>query len=139
VVLALVAGGALGGDGDVVKKELKRLEGTWQLLKAVDEGKAAPEEEVKNGRMVFTGDKLTLKTSKGTYDLRFTLDPSKDPQHITIHSGKGEDEKVSQGIYKLEKDQLTICVTKGRGPRPTTFASTRKLPTILFVLERVKK
>jgi uncharacterized protein (TIGR03067 family) len=138
VVLALLASGARGGDGDAAKKELKRFEGTWKVLKLEEGGDPAPADEVQKTELIFAGDKITVKGPKGDEEARFTVDPSKKPAHIDIRPSKGQ--KLVQGIYKFEKDQLILCFTMAKDAmRPTTFASSQKPRTTLAVLQRAKK
>jgi uncharacterized protein (TIGR03067 family) len=44
-----------------------------------------------------------------------------------------------QGIYKIEGDTLTICASRGKVERPTTFESPEGSGITLYVLKRVKK
>jgi uncharacterized protein (TIGR03067 family) len=137
VVLALVGGGALGGNGDAVKKELKRLEGTWQFTKMVRDGEDTPAKEVESLQLVIAGDKLTVKNPKKDEVAQFTIDATKNPHFINIQPGGGA--KLVEGIYKLVKDRLTICFIHDGGPRPKEFASPKKTRAVLTILERVKK
>jgi len=135
---ALVGAGAPGGEGDAAKKALARLQGTWKILKFMKGGDLEPADEVQKMRVVIAGDKLTVRTGKKDDEARIALDPSKKPPTIDIHPPR--EKKPVRGIYKLEKDQLTICFTPdGKEQRPTEFTSTQKAGTSLLVLEREKK
>jgi uncharacterized protein (TIGR03067 family) len=138
LVAALVAAGTVGA-GDAAKEELKRLQGTWKVLKMQQDGKPAPAEMVEKTQVVFTGDKVTV-TISGERDevATITVDPSKNPATVDICPEK--EKGVIKGIYKLVKNQLTVCFAKDpKRPRPKEFSSTEEAGTGLIVLERVKK
>ncbi len=137
VVLVLVAGGALGG-GDAGKKEMKRFQGTWKVVKLDEGGEVAPADEAQKTEMTFSDDKISVKSPKGAQEATFSVDPSKKPAHIDIRPIKSD--KVVQGIYKFEKKQLVICfVLDKAATRPTKFASAQKPRTTLVILERTGK
>jgi uncharacterized protein (TIGR03067 family) len=125
---------------DAVKKELEKLQGTWKVVKAIKEGRAKSDDELKEMHAVITADKLTVKlTVKASEDLSettpFTIDPSKQPTTIDLTIGK----RTLQGIYELDKDTLKICVSLEEDKRPTEFTSTDKSRTSLLILQREKK
>ena len=57
---------------------------------------------------------------------RIELDPSRDPRTIDVipDGGKDRGERML-GIYKLEDDQLTICMAAPGKPRPAEFKAER--------------
>jgi uncharacterized protein (TIGR03067 family) len=64
----------------------------------------------------------------------FSLNASASPRKIEILHGN----KVTAGIYKIERDQLTICLAMGAdaGQPPSDFSSPPPAGCILFVLKR---
>jgi uncharacterized protein (TIGR03067 family) len=135
---ALVADAQTGDDKDDVKK----LQGRWQATKWIDDSeKPAPDDEVKGYTLEFKGDHVLFGRRKAGRDQgqKYTVDPSKQPRWIDIEMGE---KPLGLGIYKIEGDELTICVVgsnnSGRpSPRPSEFQAKMDQYTLL-VLKRVK-
>ena len=104
---------------DPNKADLKALQGTWQMIKAVKEGKAT-DKDIKGVTMVIEKDTLTIKDGKRDEQVKIKVDPSKKPHQIDLEVGKGKIETV-KGIYKLEKDELSIRFAERGKDRPTSF------------------
>jgi uncharacterized protein (TIGR03067 family) len=145
-VLAVVAPGS-GDDkkDEAAKEEVKKLQGTWQVKKWIDSSEEPAEaDEIKDFTFEFKGDTVTLRKRKGDgKEMKYTLDPSKKPKWFDLPQG-GADGDVAEGIYKLDGDELTICVISGMrndtpSPRPTEFKASKPNKYTLFVLKRVKK
>jgi len=107
------------GPDDTSKADLKALQGTWQLIKAVKEGKNT-DKEVKAVTMVIEKDSLTIKDGKRDERVTIKVDPKKKPHEIDLEVGKGKS-RIVKGIYKLEKDQLSIRFGEPGKDRPTSF------------------
>jgi uncharacterized protein (TIGR03067 family) len=136
VLLAVVfasAGVVAGGDA---KADLKKLAGTWSVVSAQKGGKDAPENDIKELRLIFNGDKFTARFGDKSKDGTFKIDPSKKPKQIDITLM----DKIAEGIYQFKGDNLELCLSEPGGgePRPTEFKSAEGSRTILFVLKREK-
>jgi uncharacterized protein (TIGR03067 family) len=117
VFLAFVATLALAQQPD---DSVKEILGEYSLKTGFKGGKEISNEE-KNRfeKMEIKKDTITI-FEKGRADpAKFTLDATKTPKQITIMP-EMTDIKVL-GIYKLEKDELTMVFTIGE-TRPTDFA-----------------
>jgi len=78
------------------------------------------------------------QAEQGTYK----TDTKKDPAEIDImppseKAGRG----TIRGIFKIEGDTLTLCVTGGKddGDRPAKFESPEGSQVMLMTLKRAKK
>jgi uncharacterized protein (TIGR03067 family) len=140
VGLLLVSGAAQANDA---KKELEKLQGTWEIIEIVNGGRAVPPEEVKGGQVVFNGDAMTLKEGRDDKDprtFRVKLDLSQNPKAIdTTALNREYKGSVSPAIYQLDGDTLKLC-----GPndpdtkeRPRALKSEEGSNVLLLTLKRV--
>jgi uncharacterized protein (TIGR03067 family) len=116
--------------------DLAKLQGTWRIESMEYNGEKLRREQLKDGERVrIVGEKWITNDEEG----RFWIDPSKSPKTIDITSGY---RMINQlGIYRLERNRLTICMWGGDEPakqqRPKAFATAEGSPMILLVYQRV--
>jgi RNA polymerase sigma factor (sigma-70 family) len=133
-------------------KETDSLEGTWALVGIEFKGQKIPEEEAKvvGLRWVIRGDTLTETARGKKRESAIQLDPSHRPQRLTltVRGGIGgeffvggtDKGTVVLGIYRLEKDRLTLCFQdKGVKEFPKEFAAGLDDPSGIYVLKRLPK
>jgi uncharacterized protein (TIGR03067 family) len=138
--LVLLAGALLigGGAQDAVKKELARLQGTWQTV-SVEINGSPLEQEFKEDRLVIKGADFTLRAGKGSMKGTLRVDPGKTPPTIDTEVSDGANKGVkSVGIYELRGDTLKVCYAPAPNPRPTEFKTAPKSGTALVVYRRIK-
>jgi len=131
LLVALLAG--VDGAGDANDAAL--LKGSWRVVATEFNGKALPEESLRDRKIVFEGDRMLVyvgEEKKRT--LTFRLDPKQKPKHIDLT--QPDKDRSAQGIYALEKDELKLCYGEPGDPRPTTFASPEGKKVFLLVLRR---
>jgi uncharacterized protein (TIGR03067 family) len=126
--LAVAVVPALSADtkDDPIKKELEKLQGKWDCVSVVMDGKELEKTRIKGLSVVFKGTKAIInEKSPIEVTAEVTIDPTKKPAEIDfrfdIDSVKGGAQK---GIYKLVGDMLTVCSGPQGGARPTEFKST---------------
>lgn len=125
---------------DPAKQAQDSFQGEWQMVAHTLEGKLKTKDDLVDTRIVVKGDTMTIHLRCQNNKVTFTLDPKANPPAIDL---KPQDqlgkEIILQGIYKLEKDKITICSALDEGERPKEFKSTESSRTIMLVLERVQK
>jgi uncharacterized protein (TIGR03067 family) len=120
------------------KTDLDRFQGTWQLVSAMQDGNALPEDKLKQTTIVFKGDTFRFPGSAEYATSRegtIKLDESKNPKEMdAISTGK----EVMLGIYALQENGYKVCFAPAGKPRPTEFTSTSGSGYILQSWERKK-
>jgi uncharacterized protein (TIGR03067 family) len=118
--------------------DLDMMQGTWNLVSAMEDGKALPDDEVKQTTIVVRGNSFRfpgLAEDATSKEGTFTLDATKNPKEIDSTS---TDNEVSLGIYELEPDSYKICFAPAGKPRPTRFSSEPGSGQIFQVWKRQK-
>jgi len=125
-------------DKKEVSKELMQFQGTWKVVKLLDEaGKEPPGGTPDEVRITFTGNKFSIKLGKDSpQEGTFSVDPKKDPTEMDIMGGPKKEKSLA--IYKFDKDgKLTLSyANKPNSMRPKKFGETE---AIQMVLEKVKE
>jgi uncharacterized protein (TIGR03067 family) len=134
---------AVGDDRDAAyQKELEKFAGTWQFIASEKDGVKKPEAEVKNIKIIFKGDKLTLEQAGKTVEEGwFCIDPARKLKVIDYYPTKPEG-KVEMGIYDWGgDDKLTVCFTDPgtEQTRQTLFSTTKTTKGAGHVLTLVKR
>lgn len=126
---------------EAIKKDRKRIQGTWQVTALTISGNKAKDEDAKKITVV-NGDHGTWSVrsegkeiSKGTS----TFDPTKKPKTIdfTPTEGGGKGDQFF-GIYQLKKNTRKLCFAPAGKDRPTKFSSNPDNQHVLVTFERVK-
>ena len=132
----LFSGAMVVGQDDeaAIKKEKELLKGTWKF-ESVKSPKGDKDDFGDAKLEFFTDGKVQF--TKGTEQKKATykINPAGKPKEIDLKpEGK---EEAMQGIYRIEKDTLTICICEGQNvARPTEFEAKDK--NVLVTLKRVK-
>jgi uncharacterized protein (TIGR03067 family) len=128
-------------ESEVVRQELARFQGTWQLVRAESNGEKVPEERVRQVRVTITGNTHTVRFGDQVvvHDVSFAIDPTKTPREVTdtINDGPNKGKQIL-GIYALEGDTLTSCVAPIGKDRPAEFGTVAGSGHTLRVFRRVK-
>lgn len=99
------------------------LEGEWQMLSGVMDGKPMDESLVKWVKRVTQGNITTVLAGPQTMlKAEFTLDAAKSPKAIDYLNLAGSHKGKKQlGIYKIEQQVLTMNIAAPGATRPSKF------------------
>jgi uncharacterized protein (TIGR03067 family) len=139
VVLSCV--GIAGGQDDVVKKELAKMQGTWCVVRGEEDGQPASDSLIEHLKWTVKGDRLTLKGLKPTEDaagtLQLSLDVSTMPKCIDLKVLDGSLKGATlEGVYEWKDDEWKMCIHMRSGNRPLEFETKQGTDRVLFVLKR---
>ena len=142
LALGFLAAPTADAQEDVVKEEMKKLQGKWVRIYVEADGKKSEDDQKKPGKAIIltvNGDKYGGET--------FKLDPAKKPKHINVSTVDDKGKAITlPGIYELKGDVLKLCFPfpfEGKfdkiGKRPTEFGSKPGGNDVLEVYQREKK
>ena len=120
------------------REDLHRLQGTWTLVSAMQDGRALAEAKVKKTTIVFKDDTFRFPESAEYATSRsgtITIDATKTPKQMDAISPEKE---VMLGIYELNGDNYKVCFAPAGKPRPDELTSKAGSGYILQVWVRVK-
>jgi uncharacterized protein (TIGR03067 family) len=110
------------------EKDYERLSGTWQLTRAVVNGRPVPANVLRN--TILITDRNTFRFPKasgvGTHPAgRFTVNPDTRPKEVdSIAEGGPRAGQLTPGIYEiLDANHKRACWGPRGGTRPTEFKS----------------
>ena len=148
VVLALssfIAAQEPKGKEDLVKTELKRLEGTWDVieLKFLTKASTGIMRLTERFQLEIAGTVfMVLRDGKEAGRVQFTIDPAQEPKTLEFI----DDKKTHKFIYAVEGNQLKLATLKpeSSGPigRPVSFdpqTLADRTSMVVIVLKRAKK
>jgi RNA polymerase sigma-70 factor (ECF subfamily) len=125
--------------------DLVKMQGRWRLVDADDSDGVSKKQGFARHVMVVKGDEMWTESDAGGMDDRgrFQLGPDKSPKRIDFRTGgTRKDGQDRLGVYALDGDKLTICVSSvvpaGESRRPTDFAIKPGTGRVLLVYEREK-
>jgi uncharacterized protein (TIGR03067 family) len=133
-LMAFAIGGILAAD----EKGLKELEGTYKLVHAERDGKAAEKALTDSATVTIQGDELVVAfvgDDKKTSKIKVNAEAKPATIELTPQDGKDKG-KTFPGIYKIEKGEVTLAFSE-QGDRPKEFKSDNE--AILLRLKKVEK
>ncbi len=145
VVLLVLAGTApLALADDKADKEKKKFDGTWTMVSGEVDGKPVADEHVKQGKLTYEGEKITVATphqSKDPFTAKLKrVDPSKKPAEMdwVRDAGPGAGQTM-MAIYEwVDEDTYRICFDPSGKVRPKEFKAPAGSGFMLHVWKRAK-
>jgi uncharacterized protein (TIGR03067 family) len=131
---------SVGIQGDDLEVETKKMQGSWKVTASQVNGGKIPLEAFKKVVVVIKDNRIFFKDNGTTYDeIEFDLDLATKPREIDFLYTAGLKKGVlERGIYKLDGDQLTICMAQQKQKRPAEFVSQKGTGQQMFVFKRDK-
>jgi uncharacterized protein (TIGR03067 family) len=126
---------------DPVKRVLKKMAGTWQMVSLVVDGRnMLAKDDGLERSAVIKEDVLTVIGGEQGVRAALKINPGKEPREIdVIFTGGPSKGETLKGVYKLEGDYLTIGSVRGDANRPTDFTSKPGSGISLIVYKRQKR
>jgi uncharacterized protein (TIGR03067 family) len=117
------------------------LQGTWTLTAGEADGKALPDKDLKDGKLVMKGaDYSVTLAGKGTVTGTLKVNSKSAPKTIDITDASGANKgKTCLGIYELKGDEFRVAFAPPGKPRPTKFATQPDSGTWIHVWKRAKE
>lgn len=132
--------GADSPEPNILKEEIKRLQGTWVHVASEIRGERTKATE--RVELVITHDRIVLKAKDFGDESKYRIDPTKEPKELDlIYTGKRNPERkgVAKCIYRLSGNELTICGNALGAPnRPREFKTREKDGLSMEVYRREK-
>ena len=131
----ILSGSAAMAQGDLLKLEAAKLQGTWQVVSMEGGGKKVPEKSIETAHFLIQGNKISLSGKKE--DLRkFRLDVTTKPKAIDLFDDTATE--FSKAIYEVDGHTLRLCFSQStKLDRPRGFDTTGT-KYLSFTLKRVK-
>lgn len=139
VGLVALVGGAVSGQDTGAESDRQRLQGVWKPVSVTMGGTdvTAGLAQVTDGSdlITFDGDRMVSRQGGEKKSLPFQVNPAGSPRELDVDTGDGK--AVIRAIYRLDRDDLTICFSLSETQeRPTDFATTAGSQTMTWVYRR---
>lgn len=127
VLVPIVAGVALFAayfaQPPAAGKAATELQGEWLLVAAEREGTAMPQTQSFNERLVIEGNRFSRRQTAPNGK---TIDAEQGTLSLDIDGRAGDIDFVmragtARGLYRVEADELKLCITREGGSRPDSF------------------
>ncbi len=125
-----------GNKEELVKADLAKLEGEWEIVAYQKDGDAEGAAALR-----LVGEVVTFKDREYTFSSDLgsgaidDIDPTQSPKRVTY---KGKAGKLEYGIYLLEGDVFVDCLSDNEKDRPTAFTSRPDSGHTLIMYRRVR-
>jgi uncharacterized protein (TIGR03067 family) len=106
-------------------EQLRALEGTWTFARLEIDGSTIPASALGASRILIDGDRFRTESPEATYEGIFNINVETQPHEIDIEFvGGPEAGNWNFGIFRLDGEQLEICLDVNGKPRPAEFRTS---------------
>ncbi len=106
---------------------VKSLQGTWNITALEMDGGKLPAGAFTGAKMVIEGTQFVAIGMGATYRGNFTVNTAVTPAQLDMNFTDGPEKgRASLGIFKLDGDTWTVCLTVTSQTRPTGLATSPK-------------
>ncbi len=121
---------------DLDRDEFAKVQGTWQIVTAEVSSRPWTKEQLEKAVLTLNGAKFNLADADRSVRGSLALNVKQSPKHFNGIAELSQNETiVAYGIYKLDKDTLTLCYNLKKS-RPTEFRSLPESGTVLITARR---
>ncbi|MES1258946.1 MAG: TIGR03067 domain-containing protein [Gemmatimonadota bacterium] len=118
-------------------EQLRSLEGEWAFASLEIEGTAMPVAGMGAARLLIDGDRFRMESPGANYEGVFNIDVETNPHRIDIEFVEGpEAGNWNYGIFRLQENQLELCLDMNGKPAPAEFRSAPRSGTAYELLTR---
>jgi uncharacterized protein (TIGR03067 family) len=104
--------------------QLRALEGTWSFERLEIDGGVIPGSTLGASRLLIDGDRFRTESPEANYEGIFNINVETKPHEIDIEFVEGpEAGNWNFGIFRLDGDQLDLCLELNGKPRPDKFGT----------------
>lgn len=120
-----------------MKRDMKNLQGTWNVVSLEMEGRKLAEGTLTGAKIVVEGTHFTSVGMGMTYEGKIEIDSSTKPKSFNLVFEAGPEKgNTNLGIYEVDGDTWKMCLATRGSVRPKKFESG---PGSGFALETLKR
>jgi RNA polymerase sigma factor (sigma-70 family) len=136
-----------GGEAGKAQTDRERLQGTWLVVGAEEQGEKVSEKALKEAKETFVvkGETMTYcRDGTAQVTMKIRLDPGKMPTTVDLEFTDGKEKGYkNHAIYRLDGDTLRLRMNDKFGgnsvnERPASFSTTEGKEAVLFILKRAQ-
>jgi len=129
-------------------QELDKLQGSWLVVGAEEEGQKIHEKDLKEAKETFVvkgGTMTYCRDGQVQVTMKISLDPRETPKAMDLKFTDGKEKGYkNHAIYQLDGDMLKLRMNDKFGgnsvdERPTDFSTAKGKEAVLFILKRGTK
>jgi RNA polymerase sigma-70 factor (ECF subfamily) len=136
-----------GGEAGKAQTDRERLQGTWLVVGAEEQGEKVSEKGLQEAKETFVvkGETMTYcRDGKVQVTMKIRLDPGKIPATVDLEFTGGKEKGYKNyAIYRLDGDTLKLRMNDKFGgnsvnERPANFSTAEGKEAVLFILKRAR-